>query len=74
MLIHITTASPPDKVTQAKATEELKNRMADRPAIARLIDAAAQHSGIDTRHIVIPDPESPSGKKFYSALEQKLKL
>ena len=67
MLIHITTASPPYKVTQVKATEELKTRMADRHAIARLIEAASQHSGIDTRYIVIPDAESTSVKKFYSA-------
>jgi hypothetical protein len=40
MLIHITTASPPFKVTHAKAAEELKTRMAVRPAIARFIDAA----------------------------------
>jgi predicted naringenin-chalcone synthase len=66
MLIHITTASPPYKVTQVKATEELKTRMAGRPAIARLIDAASQHSGIDTRYVVVPDAESTLAKRFYS--------
>jgi predicted naringenin-chalcone synthase len=66
MLIRITTASPPYKVTQAKATEELKTRMSVRPAIARLIDAASQHSGIETRSVVVPDAESASSKRFYS--------
>ena len=66
MLVHITTASPPYKVTQAKAAEELKRRMAGRPAIARLIDAASQHSGIENRYVVVPDAEPGSPEKFYS--------
>ena len=57
MLIHITTSNPPYKVSQAKASEELKTRMAVRPAIGRLIDTAAQHSGIETRYVVVPDAE-----------------
>ena len=40
--------------------------MAVRPAIARLIDAASQHSGIDTRYVVVPDGESTLTKRFYS--------
>lgn len=66
MLIDIATASPPYKVLQSKATEELKKRMADRPAIARMIDAASTHSGIDTRYFVIPDGIDSSEEKFYS--------
>lgn len=66
MLIHITTSLPPYKVSQSKATEELRTRMAVRPAIGRLIDTAAQHSGIDTRYIVVPDAESVLSQKFYS--------
>jgi predicted naringenin-chalcone synthase len=66
MLIHVATASPPYKVSQARATEELKIRMAVRPAIARLIDAASQHSGIDTRYVVVPDGETSSLERFYS--------
>ncbi len=65
MLIHITTASPPYKVPQAKATEELKNRMSVRPAVSRLIDAASRHSGIDTRYVVVPDAEVASEERFY---------
>jgi predicted naringenin-chalcone synthase len=66
MLIHITTASPPYKVSQSTATEALKERMAVRPAVARLIDAASQHSGIETRYVVVPDAESSPAEKFYS--------
>jgi alpha-pyrone synthase len=66
MLIHITTALPPYKVTQVKASEELKTRMAVRPAIGRLIDAAAQHSGIESRSVVVPDGEDLPSQKFYS--------
>jgi len=66
MLIHITTALPPYKVLQAKAAEELKARMATRPAIARLIDAAAQHSGIESRFVVVPDAEVESTERFYA--------
>ncbi|MDE3059117.1 MAG: hypothetical protein KGJ59_14290, partial [Bacteroidota bacterium] len=66
MLIEITTASPPYEVPQAKATEFMKSRMAVRPAIARLIEAASQHSGIDTRYVVVPDGELQPLQKFYS--------
>lgn len=66
MLIDVATASPPYKVTQSRATEELKIRMAVRPAIARLMDAASQHSGIDTRYVVVPDAEANVTKRFYS--------
>jgi predicted naringenin-chalcone synthase len=65
MLIHIATSSPPYKVTQTKATEELKTRMAIRPAIGRLIDAASQNSGIDTRYVVVPDGEALPSERFY---------
>jgi predicted naringenin-chalcone synthase len=66
MLIHITTASPPYQVTQAKAAEELKARMALSPAIARVIEAASQRSGIESRYVVVPDAESASTNRFYS--------
>ena len=66
MLIGIATSSPPYKVLQSKATDELKKRMADRPAIARMIDAASTHSGIDTRYFVIPDGIDAAEEKFYS--------
>jgi predicted naringenin-chalcone synthase len=66
MLIHITTSLPPYKVSQAKASEELKVRMAVRPAIGRLIDTAAQHSGIESRYVVVPDAENVLAPKFYS--------
>jgi len=67
MLIDIATASPPYGVLQSKATEELKRRMADRPAIARMIDAASTHSGIDTRYFVVPDGNDSVKEKFYSS-------
>lgn len=66
MLIGIETSNPPYKVSQAKATEELKNRMAVKPAVARLIDSASVHSGIDFRYISIPDAEENTAKKFFS--------
>jgi predicted naringenin-chalcone synthase len=58
MLINIETSSPPFKISQNKAVLELKKRMNTRPAAERFIDAAAIHSGIETRYIVIPDAEA----------------
>ncbi len=66
MLIDIETSSPPYLVTQEKAASELKKRMTGSNAAARLIDMAAQHSGIDKRAIVIPDAEPNAEEKFYS--------
>ena len=66
MLIQIETASPPFKVSQSKAADELKKRMGGRPAIARMIDMASVHSGIDNRFFVIPDGEENEKQKFYS--------
>jgi predicted naringenin-chalcone synthase len=66
MLIDITTASPPYKVPQKIAKEELKKRMGENPAVSRMIDIAAHYSGIDTRHFVVPDGDSKSGNKFFS--------
>ncbi|MCU7493932.1 MAG: type III polyketide synthase [Ignavibacteria bacterium] len=66
MLIDIATALPPFMVSQTKAASELKNRMADRPATARMIDMAAVHSGISTRYVVVPDAEDLSEEKFYA--------
>ena len=67
MLIDIATSLPPYKVLQEKAASELKKRMAVRPAIGRLIDAASLHSGIETRYVVIPDAEDTAENKFYSS-------
>ena len=66
MLIDISTVVPPYKVNQQKATEGLKKRMGEKPAVARLIEAASYHSGIESRYIVIPDAEEESSNKFYS--------
>jgi len=66
MLINIETANPPFKVSQTRATSELKKRMAVRPAINRMIDAASNHSGIDFRYFVVPDGDEDSDDKFYS--------
>ena len=65
MLLHISTASPPYRVEQRKAAEELKQRMGERPAVARMIDAAASRSGIETRHVVVPDAEPSVSTRFY---------
>lgn len=66
MLIDISTSSPPYKVDQVKAAEELKLRMSGKAAIARLIDMAARNSGINNRYIVIPDAENNLHNKFYT--------
>jgi len=65
MLLHISTASPPYVVEQHRAAEELKRRMGERPAVARMIDAAASRSGIETRHVVVPDAEPSVEMRFY---------
>ena len=66
MLIDISTASPPFKVPQGTAKEELKKRMKGTPAISRMIDMAAHNSGIDTRFVVVPDAIPDSQNKFFS--------
>jgi predicted naringenin-chalcone synthase len=66
MLIDITTASPPFKVDQSAAAEELKKRMSVTPVTARMIDMAAHHSGIAQRFFVIPDGDDAAEQKFYS--------
>ena len=66
MLIDISTSSPPYKVLQQTAAEGLKKRMGGKPSVSRLIDTTSYHSGIEKRHIVIPDAESEIDKKFYS--------
>jgi len=65
-LVDITTASPPFKVSQKKAGMELIKRIGIRPVISRLIEAAAKHSGIDVRHVILPDVEDNPKKKFFS--------
>lgn len=67
MLIDISTASPPYKILQTAAAEELKKRMGNSPAVSRMIDAASSHSGIDSRCIVVPDADPNAEDKFYSA-------
>lgn len=67
MLVDIAVASPPYKVLQTKAAEELKKRMTDRPAIARLIDTVSIHSGIESRYLVIPDAEDSIEDKFFTS-------
>ena len=67
MLVDIETANPPFKVSQNNAALELKKRMAVRPAIERMIDAAAYHSGIENRYFVVPDADENNSDKFYSS-------
>lgn len=66
MLIDIATASPPYKVAQNVASEELKKRMGTRSAVSRMIDAASAHSGIESRYIVMPDADPNAENKFFS--------
>ena len=66
MLIDIATASPPYKVPQEIAKEELKKKMGESPAVSRMIDMAARYSGIDTRYVVVPDANAETKTKFYS--------
>ena len=73
MLIDISTASPPFKVPQEIAKEELKKRMGGNPAISRMIDMAAHYSGIGTRYVVVPDANSDSPNKFFSDGKNYLK-
>lgn len=69
MLIDIITASPPFKVDQSLATDELKKRMAVTAVTGRMIDMASHQSGISTRYFVIPDGDLSAEKKFYSNSE-----
>ncbi|MDP4116175.1 MAG: type III polyketide synthase [Bacteroidota bacterium] len=66
MIVDIQTASPPYKVSQKKAAEELKKRMAVAPITARLIDMASSQSDIESRYLVIPDGNDEVKEKFYS--------
>ena len=66
MLIDIATASPPYKVPQEIAKEELKKKMGESPAVSRMIDMAARYSGIDTRYVVVPDANTETKTNFYS--------
>jgi predicted naringenin-chalcone synthase len=72
MLIDIATAPPPYKVTRSKAAEELKKRMKITPGQSRLIDTAANYSGIDTRYIVVPDAEETAAELFYTNSNEAL--
>ncbi len=65
LLIDVATASPPYRVSQARAADELKTRMGGRPAVVRMIDAAASRSGIATRAVVVPDAEVTADRRFY---------
>jgi predicted naringenin-chalcone synthase len=66
MLIDIAIASPPFKVEQGLAASELKARMGGTSAISRMIDMAANQSGIDHRFFVIKDGEENSTEKFFT--------
>ena len=66
MLIDIVTASPPYKVSQGYAASELKKRMGGTAAISRMIDMAANQSGIEHRFFVIQDGEENSKEKFFT--------
>jgi len=66
MLIDIVTASPPYKVSQGYAASELKKRMGGTAAISRMIDMAANQSGIEHRLFVIQDGEENSNEKFFT--------
>ncbi len=65
VLIDIATASPPYVVRQATAAAELKQRMGGNAVVNRMIDAAASRSGIETRHVVVPDADPAVEKRFY---------
>lgn len=65
LLIDVATASPPYRVSQARAAQELKTRMGGRPAIGRMIDASVALSGIATRSVVVPDAEAGVTEPFY---------
>jgi len=67
MLIDIAAVTPPYKVAQSIAAEELKKRMGNRAAVSRMIDVASAHSGIESRYIVIPDADPNAANKFYSS-------
>ncbi|MEO8233550.1 MAG: type III polyketide synthase [Ignavibacteriota bacterium] len=66
MLIDIATASPPYKVAQSYAASELKKRMGGTSAISRMIEMAANQSGIDHRFFVIQDGEESSKEKLFT--------
>ena len=65
-LIDITTTVPPYRVSQERATAELKQRMGTSPAVGRMIDMAAARSGITSRRFVVPDAEPDVQERFYA--------
>lgn len=66
MLIDIQTASPPYRVAQDTASSELKKRMGEHSAAARMVDMAAHYSGIDYRYFVVPDANPEADEKFFA--------
>ncbi|HKI78744.1 MAG TPA: type III polyketide synthase [Ignavibacteriaceae bacterium] len=66
MIVDIQTSSPPFKASQEIVKEELKKRMGNRPAVSRMIDMAAKHSGIENRFFVVPDGDPEAENKFFS--------
>lgn len=72
MLVKIETASPPFQVPQKVAAEELKKRMKGSAAVGRLIDMAANQSGIDGRYFVVSDGDQNSEKKFFTKGDEYL--
>lgn len=66
MLLDIVTVLPEYSASQRFASEELKKRMASqRPAVARLLDAAAFHSGIEKRHVVVLDADDKVNETLF---------
>jgi len=68
MLIDIAVSNPPFQVLQPRAAEELKLRMQGSAAVGRMIDMAANQSGINSRYISIPDTDDDAKEKFYSKM------
>jgi alpha-pyrone synthase len=73
MLIDISTSSPPFKVPQKKVANELKLRMGGTQAVARMIEAVNNNSGIENRYFVIPDGETDAAAKFFTDKDGYLK-
>jgi len=63
-VIDISTANPPFEVSQNKAAEELKKKI-NSNAAQRMVDAAAAHSGIDFRYVIVQDTIENQPDKFY---------
>lgn len=66
MLLDIATSLPPFRVSQQTACAGLKNRMtAEKPAAARILDAAINHSGIQSRNIIVLESDDTPDKFLF---------